>query len=168
MSSLLRIFRSKLDSYPCIILLAGILSGFSAVWFSGSALTAGSIFLWATPGLLAAWFLFGLRSSCFRFIPATCLAVISSLLLIARSETQFQNQEMSSFDRLGATAVFRLTDPSLCGGEPDWIPNTPYYVQAELQSVCIGEPEEMRPVREKVLLTFSLVPARFRNSVTVI
>ena len=154
MSSLLRKFRSKLDSFPCVILLAGILSGFSAVWFSGSALTVGSVFLRATPGLLAAWFLFGLRNSCYRFIPATCLAIISSLLLIARTETQFQNQEMASFDRLGATAVFRLTDPSLCGGVPDWIPNTPYYVQAELLSVSIGDPEEMKPMKEKVLLTF--------------
>ena len=153
MSSLLRFFRSKLDSFPCIILLAGILSGFSAVWFAGSSLTVGAVFLWATPGLLAAWFLFGLRSSCYRFIPATLLAVISSLLLIARTENQFQRQVMSSFDRLGAVAVFRLTDPSLCGGIPDWIPNTPYYIQAELQSVSIGEPEEMRPVKEKVLLT---------------
>ena len=153
MGSLLLKIRCKLDSYPCFILLSGILNGFCAVYFSGSIPACRDVFLLATPGILAAKFLFGLRNNCLRFIPATCLAVFSSLLLILQSEKQFQKQEMSSFDRLGTTAVFRLTDPSLCAGVPDWMPNTPYYIQAELQTVSPGEPENQFPAKATVLLT---------------
>ena len=153
MGSLLRKIRCKLDSYPCFIFLSGILNGFCAVWFSDSLPSFGDVFLFATPGILIAGFLFGLRNCCLRFIPAVCLAIISSLLLIAQSEKQFEKQEMASFDRLGATAVFRLTDPSLCGGIPDWMPNTPYYVQAELQRVSLDEPDNLKPADGTVLLT---------------
>ena len=153
MFSLIRNFRLKLENYPCIILLLGVLNGFSAVYFSPEPLSAGKIFFFATPGLLLAWGLFGLRCSCFRFIPATILAVISSLLLMGSVNGSFQEREMGNPDRLGAAAVVRLKDPSLCGGTPEWMPNTPYYIQAELQSVRIGESEEIRTKPETILLS---------------
>lgn len=153
MSSLLRKFRLKLDSFPCLILLAGILNGFAAIYLSDAPVSNENIFLLATPGIILAGILLGLRSCCYRFIPATCLAVISSILLIAQTKVQFREQHMENLDRLGASAVFRLTDPSLCGGSPDWLPNTPYYVQAELQSVTIGDPGTEETAAETVLLT---------------
>lgn len=153
MIPLFRKFRFWLGSYPCFLLLLGILNGFSAIYLSGDPLTPGTIFLYATPGLLLSWGLFGLRSSCLRFIPAVILAVISSFFLMIDQTERFQEREMKHQDRLGASAIFRLTDPSLCGGIPEWTTNAPYFIQAELVGYSIGYPEEMISAREKILLT---------------
>lgn len=155
MVSMYRKFRGKLETYPCFILLLGILNGFSAVYFFGKTLTCGTIFLTAVPGILIAWCILGLRNSCYRFIPATLLAVFSSFLIMQGSQNRFEKEEMGGFDRLGATAVFRLTDSSLCGGVPEWTPNAPYFIQAELQGFSLDDPAKMIPANEKILLTVS-------------
>ena len=114
MVPLIRELRCKLESYPCLIFLSGILNGFQAVYFSGGELTAGAVFLYATPGLFLAWLIFGLQKSCSRFIPAVLLAIFSSFLLMINESRSFHHQE-NIRDRLGATAIFRLTETSLCG-----------------------------------------------------
>lgn len=163
MIPLIRKFRSKLESYPCLILLSGVLNGFPAVYFSGGPLTVGNIFLYAVPGLLLAWLIFGLQKSCCRFIPATLLAIFSSILLMTGESRSFQKTE-NIHDRMGAAAVFRLTDSSLCGGTPEWIPNAPYFIQAELKSAAIGNSGEMTPAAGKVLLTVSYHSGGIRHA----
>lgn len=127
--------RLKLESFPCLILLLGILNGFTALYFCDSVPSLQMIFLFPVPGILAAWGVFGLRNACYRFIPAVILAIAVSLFYHSRKEKEFLAVGMEKYERLGAVAVFRLTDPSLCGGVPAWMPNTPYYIQAELLEI---------------------------------
>lgn len=149
--ALLSGIRSRFALFPCLIFLSGVLNGSAAVLFLADP-PADAVFLFAIPGLLAAAFLFGVKETFLRFVPAVCLAAVSSVILISGRKSGFAG-EMGQYDRLGGSAVFRLTDSSLCGGIPEWMPNMPYYVQAELQSAEAGGTAEMRSVSGKVLLT---------------
>ncbi|MBQ7403403.1 MAG: ComEC/Rec2 family competence protein [Lentisphaeria bacterium] len=164
MLSQVRIFRSRLESLPCFMILLGILNGFSAVYFLGMDLTAGAVCFWSVPGILCAWLILGLRNSCCRFIPATVLAILSSMILISHEKESFHVQEMANHRRLGASAVFRLTESSLCGGTPRWIANVPYFTQAELQEVTFGGTVRKGPYSETVLMT---VPSNSRDAMEV-
>ena len=151
----LRKIRFHLESLPCLILLTGILNGFSGIYFCGESLNADLIYLLPVPGILIAGILYGVRTCCSRFIPATVLAVLSSFLILPEKNERFSERVMNRYERYGGTAVFQLTESSLCGGKPEWIDNAPYFIQAELKSVASGFPEKMQPAKERVLLTIS-------------
>ncbi len=120
--------RKTVDEFPCSAAVPAVLDGALAVLlFREPELSL--LFLLPVPGLLAAWLVLGTDRAVKFFVPWLCAGLISCLLTLSPGDAV---PGIGSGKALGAEAVFVLDDPSLAGGGPDWLPDRPKSIGAEL------------------------------------
>ena len=121
------VFRSFADLYPAYLAAAGIFN-ISFLWLLNEHTSPLILTLCAVPGILAAWFLFGLRSALFRFL----LPSLPVLYLICMMQNSADGDLPEG--SAGGEIIAECLDPSLCGGKPSWLPNAPYHTIARLKA----------------------------------
>lgn len=123
MNRLRDVCRRFADSFPCLTALLAILNA-DLLPLIVPGLPAGSYAIAPLPLTLTVWFLLG-SARTLRMWMLPTLLLLSALHFTGRTEPLLPDRTT------GAELRVVMTDPSLCGGTPSWLPNAPFYTQAE-------------------------------------
>lgn len=115
--------RKFADSFPCLIALLAVLNADLPTLIT-PGLSANTCALAPLPLTLAVWFLLG-SARTLRMWMFPTLLLLFSLHLAGRPEPRLPERTA------GVELRVLMTDPSLCGGTPSWLPNAPFYTLAE-------------------------------------
>lgn len=120
-------FQRFADLYPAYLAAAGILN-VSFLWLLNERTPLILLSLCAIPGILAACALFGIRNALFRFL----LPSFPVLFMIGAMRSSGDGDLPEG--RAGAEIIAECLDPSLCGGIPEWLPNSPYHTIGKVKA----------------------------------
>ncbi len=117
--------RKFADSFPCLVAVSAILNA-DFLWLSDPGIPTGYYFLAPLPLTLIVWPLLGSARTLRLWMLPTVLLLTSILL---------SNGGQSTLpDRVtGAELRIVMTDSSLCGGRPSWLPNAPAHTLAQVR-----------------------------------